>query len=40
MQEISKMHKEITSKLEKKIHLLERDGKEKRDKIAQLKHEV
>jgi hypothetical protein len=31
------MHKEITAKLQQKIVLLEKGGKEKREKIGQLK---
>ena len=34
------MHKEITQKLEQKIHLLERGNKEKKEKATQLKYEV
>jgi hypothetical protein len=37
LQGICRMHKEITTKLEHKIALLEKDCKEKKEKSAQLK---
>lgn len=40
MQEIANMHKEITHKLEQKIHLLEKSSKEKKEKIKEYKFEV
>ena len=34
------MHREITEKLEKKISLLEKNDKQRKDKINQLKYEI
>ena len=34
------MHKEMTHKLEQKIHLLERSNKDKKEKASNLKYEV